>query len=155
VSTSAYRFFDTIADSVNPILTVIALVVVVLEWRRRGPIAASTYAVATALGLGCIYAIAAVDRRWQVWQQLGGDYSLHSAYAASVGTSLVLRRRTWIVPLIGCLVGYLLLIVLMGYHRTIDVISAGLLGALCTVPWHLAALRAGARRLENVTSDGE
>ena len=141
MSSSAYRFFDAIADGVNPILTLVAIVVVVLEWRRRGPVGASIFAAATALGLGCIYAIAAIDRRWEVWQHFGGDYSLHSAYAASVGTSLTLWRRRWLVPLLACLLGYLLLIVLMGYHRTIDVVSAGLLGALVTFPWHLAARR--------------
>ena len=52
--TPAYRFFDTIADGINPILTVIAIVAVVLEWRRRGSVAAMAFALATALGLGCI-----------------------------------------------------------------------------------------------------
>ncbi len=142
---SAYRFFETIADGVNPILTIIAIVVVVLEWRRRGPVGAVTIAAATALGLGCIYAIAAIDQRWRVWQQLGGDYSLHSAYAVSLGTSLVFWRRTWIVPLVAALLGYLTLIVLMGYHRMIDVALAGLLGALVTFPWHLGARRSASR----------
>ncbi len=139
MSSQVYQVLDAIADSVNPILTVIALGIIVVEWRRREPAKALAFAIATALGLGCIYAIAAMDQRWQLWRQFGGDYSLHSAYAASVGTSLLLRRRAWIVPVVACLVGYLAMIVFMGYHRTIDVVAAGLLGAVLTLPWHLAA----------------
>jgi hypothetical protein len=137
-----HQFLDTLADSVNPILALLAIGVAGIEWRRRGWKRAAIFAGATALGLIGIYAIAALGQRFQWWQQVGGDYSLHSAFATSMGTSLVFWRPRWRVALVVGVLAYLVMIVLMGYHSTVDVVSAALVGVVVTLPWHLAAKRA-------------
>ena len=135
-----YLLFDTVADSVNPLLAFTAIAFAVREWRRPMRRAALLFALATALGLGGIYGVRALDSRLAVWDRWGGDYSTHAAFATSVTLGLVLwwpRRRA---ALIGVLAAYLALVVVMGYHRLVDVVTAGIVACAVTAPWHIAAI---------------
>lgn len=55
---------DTITDSINPMLALLAIGVAMIEWRRHGWTRAVVFVGATALGLIGIYAIAALDQRF-------------------------------------------------------------------------------------------
>ena len=131
---------DSIADSVNPLLALLAIGVAVFLWRgsRRHGLA---YTTATALGIACIYAVQFADARWSMWSSLGGDYSTHTAFA----TSLVISMAWWVRRLRAGLavvwVLYLVLIVVMGYHGVMDVVTAAIVAVVVTVPWHLVARR--------------
>jgi membrane-associated phospholipid phosphatase len=128
------RGLDFIADSVNPLLALLAIVLVV---RRRS----LACAAATALGVAAIYAVQALDGRYAIWSTFGGDYSTHTAFA----TSLVFSMAWWVprlrIPLAVVWVAYMVLIVAMGYHGVSDVVTAAIVGVAVTAPWHLAMKR--------------
>ena len=128
------RALDFVADSVNPLLALLALALII---RRRSP----GFAAATALGIAGIYIVQAIDRRFAIWSSFGGDYSTHAAFA----TSLVLSMAWWFPRLrVGLAVVwmlYMVLIVAMGYHGMVDVVTAVVVALGVTVPWHLVAKR--------------
>ena len=135
---------DLIADSVNPLLALLAIGVAVFLWRgswRHG----LAYTAATALGIAGIYAVQFADARWSIWSSLGGDYSTHTAFA----TSLVISMAWWVRQLrVGLAVVwalYLALIVVMRYHGVIDVITAAIVAVAVTVPPHSKATATSAR----------
>ena len=137
-SSAWYPILDSLADSVNPILAFIAILAAVRMWRRSSPRAAVRYAMATIAGLAGIYAIQAIDAAQSIWRSWGGDYSTHAAFATSVIVSLsfAFRRRAL---LIAVLLGYLVLMVVMGYHRIADVATASVVACAVTLPCHLIA----------------
>lgn len=136
---TAYKILDPIADAVDPALAIAAIVLAVSEWRRGLRKAALAYFVATALGLASIYAVMAIDHSLLIWQRFGGDYSTHTAFAASLVISMMMWRRSWRVGLVAVLLGYAALIVIIGYHRAVDVFTSGAVAMLITFPWHVAA----------------
>jgi len=87
-SSSWYPFLDTLADSVNPILAFLAIVVALREWRRSSAYVAAIYLGAATLGLLGIYAVRFLDAAFSIWRDWGGDYTTHAAFATSVVMSL-------------------------------------------------------------------
>src|SRR5207244_3160659 len=63
-SSAWYPFLDTLADSVNPLLALVAILIAAREWRRSSRQAAVAFAVATALSLGGVYAVRFLDDRF-------------------------------------------------------------------------------------------
>jgi hypothetical protein len=133
---------DAVADAVNPALTIAMLVVAAQQFRRRA-FDGVMCLLAAAMGLACIYAIGALDHA--LWQRLGMDYSTHAAYATSLIASMLVWRRRWMSVLIAAGLGYLVLIVVMGYHGVIEVITASLAAVIVTFPWHVLVRRVRAR----------
>ncbi len=151
---SPYVLFDTLADSVNPCLAVLALTVPFLpplRHRRRMVVA---YAIATAIGIIGIYAAAALDRELSIWERFAGDYSTHTAFAVSTVSSIVLWKRAWTKQLVAVLLGYLVLIPLMGYHSVGDVVTSALVALAATFPAHLLARRWVGNRLSGSSQNG-
>ena len=131
-ASTAYAVLDPIADSVNPALTIVALIAIVRGWRANGWKAALLFAAAAVLGIAAIEAVK--------WSHLGIPYSSHAAYATSIVVSL-LMRRAWVRTLIAVWFGYLGLILFIGYHTLLDVVTAALVAIVVTSPWHLYRLR--------------
>jgi hypothetical protein len=124
-----YRALDPVADAVNPLLTVLAALVPRLQrtWRGWGP--ALRHWVAAAAGLAVVYAIRALDGRFDLWASIGGDFSTHTAYAVSLATTVVCWHRRWVWPVLVAVVGYAVIILLVGYHDLLDVASSAVVAA--------------------------
>jgi len=131
-ASTTYAILDPIADSVNPALTIAALIAIVREWRANGWKAALLFAAAAGLGIAGIYTVK--------WSHLGVPYSSHTAYATSFVASL-LTRRAWVRTLIAVWLGYLALIVFVGYHTWIDVATSAAIAIVVTLPGHLYKYR--------------
>ena len=88
-----YFVLDTVADSVNPCLAVLALAVPFLPplRHRRGLVLA--YAGVSAIGIIGIYAVAALDHALGIWERIAGDYSTHTAFATSLVASVVIWKQ--------------------------------------------------------------
>ncbi|HEV2721171.1 MAG TPA: hypothetical protein VG323_14205 [Thermoanaerobaculia bacterium] len=127
-ASTAYRILDPIADAVNPALTIAALLFIVREWRANGWKAALLLAAAMGLGIGGIYIVKA--------HHFGGEYSSHTAYATSLTASFVTRRK-WVWLSLAVCLGYLALIVFVGYHTVIGVVTSAVAAIVVTLPWHL------------------
>jgi len=142
---SWYPVLDTVADSVNPLLAFFAIVFAIREWRSTSRSIAVAFAIPATLGLAGIYIVRALVKL-SIWHALGGHYSTHAAFATSIVISLAFwlpRRR---VVLVTVLLAYDVLILIMGYHSTADVLTAGVVACVVTVPWHLAARSIALRR---------
>jgi hypothetical protein len=134
-----YSVLDAIADAVNPLLALTAIVVIALDVRATRWSAMLKSALPTALGVGSIYVVWYADRQLRLWQMYQADYSTHAAFATTLALSLLILRPAWRMPLLGVWAGYLALIVINRYHTVADVVVAALIAIVVTLPWHLAA----------------
>ena len=125
---TAYAVLDPIADSVNPALTIAAIVAVAREWRANGWKAALLFAAAAGLGIGGIYVVKVMH--------FIRDYSSHTAYATSLVASMLMRRE-WMRTLVVVWLAYLGLIVFVGYHTWLGVVISAAIALVVTLPWHL------------------
>jgi membrane-associated phospholipid phosphatase len=123
---------DAIADAVNPLLALTAIIVLALDL-RAGRWRSS---LATALGVAGIYVVLFADRSLHLWQRCHADYSTHAAFATTITVSLLVLRPPWRGVLLAVWIAYLALIVFLGYHSVADVIVAAVIAIIVTLPWH-------------------
>jgi hypothetical protein len=136
-----YVLLDTVADSVNPCLAVLALTVPLqppLRHRRKLAIA---YLGITAIGIMGIYAVAALDDALGIWERFAGDYSTHTAFATSLVTSVVIWKPSWTWQLCVVLLAYLILIPVIGYHSLNDVATSAIAALATTLPGQILVRR--------------
>lgn len=128
-----YEALDTIADTINPLLALCALI---LPWVLRPAITIGKYYLALFLSIGFVYLVMILDNATGVLPTIGFDYSTHSAFAASVGVSLgVLRRPLWgVVALLFTLYGGLMLY--QAYHSLSEIVISGVLAGTVTLILH-------------------
>jgi hypothetical protein len=136
-----FSVLDAIADAVNPLLALTAIVVIALELRAARWRGMPASALPTALGVSSIYVVWYADRQLRLWQTHRADYSTHAAFATTLTLSLLILRPAWRTPLLAVWAGYLALIVVLRYHTLADVAIAALVAVIVTLPWHLAVRR--------------
>ena len=145
------QLLDTIADAVNPLLALAALIWAFARSREaRRALPPWRFVAGLALGLVAVYTVHNLDLRLRIWPRLGLDYSTHSAFATSVATSLAVADRRWAFALVPVLVGYAWLMVCQGYHSPSDIAAAAALMAPLTWLCH-----AGLRRVPTSPATGQ
>jgi hypothetical protein len=121
------QLLDAIADSINPGLALLALLFPWIHreafaaWRSRG-----AFWLGTALGLVVVYGIQFADNRLRLWPYFGLDYSTHTAFAVAMVTSIGTVSRRWLWPLTAILAAYAGLMMYLGYHSLVDILTAAL-----------------------------
>lgn len=149
LSAELFHRLDLIADAVNPILILWAVLVLLRharEWRARG----QRLPVARTLGVWIaaivvVYVVAHLNRWGHIWPgphpipyRFPSGHASLTACLATLGATLE-RRSLWLtVPLLGL---YNTLIVLLGYHHPLDILGALVLAPPLTL-LVLRALRA-------------
>ncbi len=119
-----FQALDSVADSFDVVLTLLALAAPWL-WRSwKGVRAAASYFLAALAGLGVVYGVMALDSRYGLWPSMGLDYSTHTAYAVSLATSIVAWDRRWTRVLVAAVLVYFLLIAVLGYHGPLEMLMA-------------------------------
>ncbi len=116
----SYETLDAIADSVNPILGLIALTWPWLQWRRQWRRAA-LHVLLTLLSVALAYAMSALDRTFGWWPSLGLDFSTHTALCVTLIVSLCFVRRSLAALWIGVFIAYAALMVYQDYHSVADI----------------------------------
>lgn len=139
MSPEAYQLLDRIADAFNPLLAAVALAAPLLNRPSRRRTVA--YYLCAGGAIATVYATRALDARYGIWSAAGADFSTHSAFAASLGTSLVWLDRRWLRPVVPALILYLSLVLLMRYHGPFDVASSVLLASAIASLVHAAGAR--------------
>lgn len=119
--TTLFRILDGIADATNILLLVWLLVALVMAM-RQGSGGARAW-LASALSIAVVYIVKAIDGKLDLWERLGADYSTHSALAAALVVSLCFLDRTRRKLTLGILAVYELLIVLLGFHSILDIVT--------------------------------
>ena len=143
---AAFRGLDFIADSVDPLLALFALLAPAIHRARRSWVTILRYYASSAVGLAIVYLVAAVDGRFGLWSSIGLDYSTHTAFAVSVATSAWVWNRRWLWPLLGILAAYAALTLFLGYHGIPDILTAAAVAPAGTIAGHSLSVRRGARQ---------
>ena len=141
-----YESLDIIADSVNPVLGLLALVFPWLDReaiRKRG--SRCSFWTRTLLSLAVVYAVMFADERFGLWPGRGLDYSTHTAFAAAIITSLGAMNRRWLFVLVPVLFAYAALMIYLGYHSLLDIVAAVLVIAPTTWLIHRMGTGRGAK----------
>ena len=133
---TAHSVLAAIANSFNPLLAILALVVPFVRKSRslRSTIA---YYLSAGVAIGLVYVVRAIDDHYQLWASRGLDYSTHSAFAASIATSIAAFHRRWTAPLVLATVLYFALEIFMRYHGILDILSSAVPAALIALLYHL------------------
>ncbi|HEY0684559.1 MAG TPA: hypothetical protein VGD45_19640 [Steroidobacter sp.] len=134
----SWETLDAIADSVNPILGVIALVWPWIFWRsfwRRAALSVFTTLVSVAF----VYVIAWLDARYGWWPSMGLDFSTHTAVAVTLVVSLCAIKPSIWFAWVGVLCAYVALMLYQGYHTAADIFTTAAVIAppLCLDHWWL------------------
>jgi hypothetical protein len=133
---AAFRVLDFLADSVGPGLALLALLAPVIRRASGSWGAVLRYYVASGIAVALVYIVQAIDSRFGLWFSLGLDYSTHTAFAVTVVTSACFWNRRWLQPLLAILIGYAALILLLGYHGIVDILTAAAVSLAGTVASH-------------------
>ncbi len=133
---------DAIADSVNPILGLIALLWPWLRWRaawRRAALSVAT----TLVSVGFAYVLSALDGRYGWWPSVGLDFSTHTAVALALVVSLCAIKPSIWFAWVGVLCAYVVLMLHQGYHSLTDIVTTAAVIAppLCLLRWCLSRTR--------------
>ncbi len=137
---ATYGVLDFIADSFNPLLTIIALAGPFLR-RPRTLRSTIAYYLSAAAAIGIVYVVRAIDGRQHLWASFGLHFSTHSAFAASLVASLGSFIRRWVAPLVIAAVLYFSLELVMRYHGFGDILTSASLAVITAVLLHLALAR--------------
>jgi hypothetical protein len=138
---AAFRVLDFIADSVDPLLALLALFAPLIHRAPRLWGAVVRYYVCSGVGVGLVYVVAAVDSRFGLWSAIGLDYSTHTAFAVSVAASACFWNWLWLRPLLAVLIAYAALILFLGYHGILDILTAGAVALAGTAASHVHGCR--------------
>lgn len=116
----SWETLDAIADSVIPVLGLIALIWPWLRWRGSRRHAALNITV-TLLSVGFDYMLSALDGKFGWWPSVGLDFSTHTAIAIALIVALSsIKPSTWTVWT-AILLGYFVLMVYQSYHTWADI----------------------------------
>lgn len=99
----SYETLDTIADSINPALFVVALLLIgnalmTKRWRL-----ASMQVLSMLAGLLVAYGLMFIDNRIKIWPAFGLDYSTHTAVAMVLVAFLTINAKSLTALWIGVL----------------------------------------------------
>jgi hypothetical protein len=122
----SYEILDTIADSVNPTLLVVALIVIGMtmasrRWRLAGMQILSMFA-----GLFVAYGFMMADNKLKIWPAFGLDYSTHTAVAIVLVAFLTIYVKKLTPIWLGILSAYIVLILYHRYHSLADILATAL-----------------------------
>ena len=141
----SYEILDTIADSVNPALFLITLIVigktmVSRRWRLAGMQVLSMLA-----GLFFAYGLMMTDNRLKIWPAFGLDYSTHTAVAILLVVFLTIYVKKFTTLWIGILLAYFVLILYQKYHSLSDILTTSLAvtAPIALAMWYLRSRRIG------------
>jgi hypothetical protein len=138
----SWETLDAIADSVNPVLGIVALVWPWLVWRDSWRRAALSVA-STLLSVGFAYFVAALDARYGWWPSVEMDFSTHTAVAVALVVSLCAIRPSLWFAWVAVLCGYVVLMLHQDYHTLKEIVTTAAVIAppLCLYHWWLLRAR--------------
>jgi hypothetical protein len=134
-----YETLDRIADAINPILGVLALVV---PWLRPYSMRRAPWAqiAATLMGVALAYVWQAIDAQLNLWSTLSLDYSTHTAVCTVLGLALWQLGGRWRIFTAAVGVTYATLMVYQRYHTAADIATTmAVVLPTALVPWRLLA----------------
>lgn len=120
----SFETLDSIADLINPICGIVALLVPWIKRPRRVRSALTLNAL-TVVALGSAYLLQALDGATQLWSRLGLDYSTHTAVFIAIASSIWQHGLRWRWSIAGIGLAYAILMRIQDYHSLLDIVSTG------------------------------
>jgi hypothetical protein len=131
ISPELAHSLDQIADAYTPLLLLIALLDLVLRWRAGDKLHGLKLSYAVVVVYGWMF----TDNRFQLWSNVGLDYSTHTAAALALVMCIALRKRPAVKLILSAsLVLYGCLMSLLSYHTWPDMLATASIIALCFAP---------------------
>ena len=119
-----HGLLDVFCDLINPLLVLVVLYQVAVAGLRHRFKTVLPLVVTVTLGLPLVYGLLFIDQLFGIWSRAGIDYSTHTAFAMVMCSALnkvIINKYTmWLI-----LSGYLLLILIQGYHSASDLLATG------------------------------
>ena len=123
-----------VADTYTPTLLIAALTDVVLRWRAGSRFHCVRLFGAVLVVYGWMFA----DQYFQLWAQVGLDYSTHTAAALALAVSISINKSIFTKILVGLsLLGYGFLMFVLNYHSWSDMFTTAIVVGLCLAPMFL------------------
>jgi hypothetical protein len=124
----SFETLDAIADSVNPLLGLVALTWPWLRWRGQWRLA-SLHVVVTLLSVAFAYAITALDHANGWWPSWGLDFSTHTAVCVALIVALCAINLSLAGWWVGVFAAYVALMLYQEYHSVADIVTTALVVA--------------------------
>ncbi len=146
----SFEALDSIADSVNPLCGVVALLAPWVKRRRRSRSALMFNAV-TIVAVGLAYVLQALDGATHLWSRLGLDYSTHTAVFIAIASSIWQHGSPWRWSIAAIGLAYAILMRMQNYHSVMDIVSTGMvILPLVILLWRRAAAITRSEALSNL-----
>ncbi len=131
MSQSLSHVLANVADTYTPILLITAVIDVVLRWR-----AGSHFHGFRLLGVAVVvYGWMFADKYFQLWAQVGLDYSTHTAAAFALVVSISINKSIFTKILLGLsLLIYGCLMFVLSYHSWSDMFITAVIVGGCLAP---------------------
>ena len=120
---TTFEKLDFVADSVNPILMVIAIIITIITGVKQGLRIGTVNISYLLLSIISVYAISGIDYKFKLWSSFNLDYSTHTALALSSTLFLIKTHRSLLVAWLFILLMYFILMVYQGYHSVLDIVT--------------------------------
>jgi hypothetical protein len=124
----SFETLDAIADSVNPLLGLVALTWPWFRWRGQWRLAA-LHVVMTLLSVAFAYAITSLDRANGWWQSWGLDFSTHTAVCVALVVALCTIKLSLLGWWVGVFGAYVALMLYQQYHGVADIVTTAVVVA--------------------------
>lgn len=140
----SYETLDAIADSINPVFGVAALLMPWLKHFRsirQGRIRqALAFDGMTLASVAIAYALQALDIAGSLWPRAGLDFSTHMAVFVAIAASLWQHGVVWRWTVVALGLAYAALMRVQDYHSAMDIISTSvaILPLLVLLWWRAA-----------------
>jgi hypothetical protein len=120
-----YKTLDTIADAYLPLLLIIFLIAISVRFFTKPAERIKVGKVLLYLFLMVVasYGLMFLDKSFQLWANVGLDYSTHTAVALSLVTALCILMKRYNLLFIATLLIYIVLVLYQEYHAIPDVVS--------------------------------
>jgi len=119
---SKYEILDLVADSYNPSILLIALVLSLRVLREKEILRALQNVGMLLITIVPVYALILIDKKAELWLSMGLDYSTHTALAAVI-TIYIAKETKYALQIIASTALYIGLMLYQEYHTLMDIVS--------------------------------
>jgi len=120
---SLYEKLDIIADSYNPILLILSIVIILVNIKRNRKVYAFYEFVLLTVLISLVYLFQAIDNRLSIWSSFGCNYSTHTAFSLAIVFFVLFKGIKTKAYIVTSFVFYIALMLFQKYHTIIDILT--------------------------------
>ena len=117
-----FEILDLVADSYNPLILLIALVLSLRAIHEKKIVKALRNIGMLLVTIIPVYALMLIDKKVEIWLSMGLDYSTHTALAAVI-TMYIAKETRFALQIFTSTALYIGLMLYQEYHTLLDIVS--------------------------------